>query len=173
MLQLLNLFVDICLLRRGPQHLPASPTLTALLLLAYGSLVAVAERLFGEARFALAWALASMFFVAAATYGLLAFRGLTARFQQTLAALAGCGMLYLVVYLPVVAALDAPNGQDPGAIEGLLVLAWVLLFFWGFAIEGSIYRHALNLSLPGGVLLAVILFAVATGLYELIAGSSG
>ena len=35
MIQLLNIFVDICLLRKGPQHLPRYAVLTGMCLVVY------------------------------------------------------------------------------------------------------------------------------------------
>ncbi|MEM9303830.1 MAG: hypothetical protein AAGE01_17060 [Pseudomonadota bacterium] len=166
MLQLVNLLVDICLLRRGPQHLPARRELTLFLIVAYGALAAAAEAWLGEPSQAFQWSVTSMVMLVGFIYGLLRWRGLLERFDQTVSAVAGCGVVYLLVYLPLSAALATPEGEPTSALAPLLVLVWILVFFWGFIIEGHIYRHALRLPLPGGVLVSVLIFAAANGLYR-------
>ena len=60
MLQLINRFVDICLLRRGPQDLPASPLLTGLCVAIYFALVYAAETVLGKPERALQWSAAAI-----------------------------------------------------------------------------------------------------------------
>lgn len=165
MLQLINRFVDICLLRRGPQDLPASGLLAGSCVAVYALLVYGAEQVLGKPERAFQWSALALVVMLLTVYGLLAARRVRERFSQTLSALAGCGAIYLLIYLPLSAALTSEPGQASG-FAGLLFFAWTVVFFWGFLIEGSIYRHALNLSLPAGVLISVLLFAAITMLYR-------
>ena len=172
MLQLINRFVDICLLRRGPQDLPTSTFLTGLCILAYFGLATGSEVILGKPERALTWGLAAIAIMLAVVYGLLAYRRVPSRFPQTTSALAGCGALYLMIYLPLSAALISEPGQA-SAMSSFLFLTWVVVFFWGFLIEGHIYRHALSISLPAGVLVSTLMFALVTVIYHGIFGAQG
>ena len=164
MLQLINAFVDICLLRRGPQDLPTSTTLTALCLLLYALLVATAEVVTGESERAVPWAAISLGGVILVISALLRLRNVAERTRQTLTALAGCGFLLGLAQLPLFAALPA-EGEPAGALLPLAFLVSLVLFFWSFAVEGHILRHALSVSFPAGVLVSVVLYALFRGLY--------
>ena len=165
MLQLINRFVDICLLRRGPQDLPSSPVLTALCVVAYFGLATGSEVVLGKPERALTWGLAAIAILLTLVYGLLAYRKVASRFPQTASAIAGCGTLYLMVYLPLSAALISETGQG-SPVSSFLFLIWVVVFFWGFIIEGHIYRNALGISLPAGVLVSTLMFALVTVIYH-------
>ncbi len=165
MLKLLNVLVDICLLRRGPQDLPRSQTFALAAVIIYGMVVVYAEQRLGNAERALSWTALSLSLLLGAVYALLSLRGVPERFQQTTLALCGCSVIYLAAYLPVSLALAAPPGAEPSGLMSLLALIWLGLFFWAFIMEGNIYRHALGLSLPAGVLISTLFYAGAMALY--------
>ena len=76
----------------------------------------------------------------------------SARFSQTLTALAGTGVVLGLLGLPLILlATGAQGAGDPAAV---VVLGWLLLLFWSIAVEAHILRHALSTGYGTGLLLA-------------------
>ncbi len=152
--RLLNLFVDICLLRAGPEHLPASMFLlliTALLGLLTGTVVIVAS--FGGVFPALqAQLLDLLLLLGLLRAGLLA-RGLQARFPQSAAALLGSGVVINLLVMP----LQLTIGDDPVSptIEGLAALLYLALLLWSMVVMGNILRHTFDIRLSTGIVLSL------------------
>lgn len=155
--KLLRRYLDICLLRAGPQDLPGSRFLLGLSLAAYfvvgvvlslrnldalaaASLVVVDTALLGGLLFALLWA-----------------RDLLNRFIQTLAALLGTGVVLELVAWPVLAwqqqAMTADTVNTALMVSSLLLWVWL---FWNLMVIGHILRHALSTLLPIGVALGLL-----------------
>ena len=158
---LLRLFIDICLLRAGPQDLPAAPFLVGLTLAGYAfSGLAVLLPAEGGARAVGMVALDSLLLLAFVA-ALLRWRGHPARFRQTASALLGSGALLGLLLLPIIALSQAG--------EGLAQLAsplWLVLFAWSLTVTGHVLRHALQLPFPAGVLLALVYFVLSLSLVQ-------
>ena len=118
MLALVRFFWQLCLLRRGPQDLPASAPLLGLLAV-LNVLIGAAGTLahFGGAPRAFAASLLDALIMAGLVYATLAFAGHRPRLVQVLTAVYGIGVLFGAVFLPL--QLLAGNAQA----LGLLVLA--------------------------------------------------
>lgn len=150
--QLLPL-LEMMRLRSGPQDLPASPGITLLLAALYIISGFVAGGVLNEADYGQRTLVAvGLQFIVAGI--LLNMRGLQSRLLQTVAALAGTGLLF---GLASIAILSWINPQQPQA--GLAV-SYLGLFLWSLAVDGHIYRNALSIKLGTGVLLAVAVFAI-------------
>ena len=164
---LLNTAVELCLLRLGPQQLPASPILlqvSLILNLLVGVLVMMA------AKEGLAEAVAESLFEVALMLGVL-YMGLKSynklrRFNQTASALLISGLLLGLLSLPLVSW----NHRSQSAESSLLLL---LLIFWSILVLGHILRHAFSVPLNVGIAIGVaytlfswnllaLLFPVAT-----------
>ena len=78
--------------------------------------------------------------------------------MRTLTALTGIEVVIGVVGLPVTAWLNAATGSSP--IDGIAVLAFVVLLLWDLAVFGHVLRHALSAPLPMGVVLALIILVL-------------
>lgn len=160
MIGLLTCLRDICLFRAGPQDLPFSPTLALRLSAVLLGLGVVGSWVQGvpAAELPLRLALVLVFLVGP-PWLLLRLRGREPRFVQTLSALAGVGVLYNIVALPLVQAL-AGRGDALGQDPGLALLAWMLLALtlWRVLVAGHIWRHALDLRPGVGAMLALGLF---------------
>jgi len=162
-MRMLQLLLGICLLRSGPQVLPATNKLVGRLVIAYvvtGMLTLAPSANFGEA-------LQAALFDAGLMLGLLylatAWQRRTERFRQAAAALAGTGALLGLLLLPVVAL--SLSGGEAAMLTSLL---WLLLFGWSLAIAGHIIRHTFEIPFPFGVLAAVIYFALSMALVQLL-----
>lgn len=160
--RLLRRFADICLLRAGPQDLPASRFLLGLSAGAYllaGVLISLQNLNVLQA--------ALLVLVDAALLALLLFlvlwiRDRLARLLQTLTAFFGAGALLELVAWPILAwQQHALSGETvtPALLAASLLL-WVWLF-WNLMVIGHILRHALSTLLPVGVALGLLYMFVS------------
>lgn len=165
LLAILSFFVDLCLLRRPPQALPYSPPVLALALLALLVSNLIQALASGERWAASAgYGLLDLSLMLIVVYALLRFAGRTRRFVQTATATAGASaLLGLLLLVPLNLALTATDGSVRMTVAGALVVA---LAFWSLLVQGHIFRHSLEISLPSGVLIALLyrMLAVAVTL---------
>jgi len=154
-----NLFFDICLLRAGPQDLPASNALLGVVLATHvvvGVILGLLSYSFINAIF---YALVSTFIVVALTRIALLLRNYGGRFRQTLSGLAGTDVLLGLVAWPVTAWLyraDAEGGDIGGPFA-----VWLLLVAWSLVVTAHILRHALSVHYAIGFAVAVGYFVVS------------
>ena len=85
-----------------------------------------------------------------------------ARYAQTASALLGTGIVLTRLEIPVLIGLGTlpqkPEQLTPG--QSLSLLLALLFLAWEIAVAGNILRHALELPLRLGVLIAVAFFAI-------------
>ncbi|MEA3642150.1 MAG: hypothetical protein VBE63_19740 [Lamprobacter sp.] len=168
-LVIVNFFIDLALLRRAPQDLPASSALLLLLLVAglgAGLLLGLTAGVgLGNGLLQSLLDLGLMLGTLWAALGLLERRE---RFVQTATALLGVDTLItLIALLPIGLArpLDAESGLL--ALAGLLFL---MLVAWSVLATGHILRHAFDLTLLQGAAIAIgfdlLSFVIVGGLVE-------
>jgi hypothetical protein len=149
--RLLIRFLEICVLRAGPQDLPASYVLLGIATAAYmlaGVLALISA--YGPA-VTFSQAILDGALLGGYTWGLLRLKGRAERFVQTFTALTGTGALLGFVALPFV-----QGAFDAGAGSGSVGIALLVLFFWSIAVIGHVYRHALDLrGIAAGVAAAM------------------
>lgn len=154
MTSLLRVLLDIALWRRGPRDLPADPLLFVAIAGAYlltSALDAFVN--YGSEQMALAACLDLG--LALLLYGLaLALRGRAHRFQQTLAAILGCGVLFAVPTLVLDLALQRPGAKD-NPLTFLVAIAGLTTVVWYVMVVGHVLREALDLRQWQGTALAV------------------
>ncbi len=141
---------QIALLRRGPQVLPAS---TALLypVLAIHWLTGVVLGLTAlQLDMALLSSLAGTLIMVALVHGLLVVHNRQSRVTQTLTALAASEILLALISIPLMAWFDMG-----GSLRDIATVLSLLLFGWKIAITAHIFRHALEVTMGIGFLLAV------------------
>ncbi|MDR2877935.1 MAG: hypothetical protein LBV36_07860 [Chromatiales bacterium] len=154
MIELLRCFLDICLLRKAPQDLPASSFLLGLAA-AFFIIVDVSIALLslplGQA---LALTLVDAVVLAGLLWVLLWIRELLPRYTQTLTALYGACMVMQIVAAPVVLWQWNAVPESIGmALASLLLWIWLL---WNLFVIGHVIRHAASTVLPVGVGLALL-----------------
>lgn len=167
MTQLLRLFFDICLFRRGPQDVPASVWLLRAVLALYLVLGIVLLTLDGGPVWrSVAKALIDLALLGGITWGALSWRRYQARFAQTMTALLGTGVILSVIALPVVRWLylsTTAGGPDP-----LAAMIWFALLLWSLAVMGHVMRHALQGTFALGMLFAVTYLVAQITLLDLL-----
>jgi len=150
--QLLSQLIDIIRFRSGPQDLPASGNILIMAVLASGIISLVGFSGMGITGSAMAQIIIATLFGLLFLRVALQFRGGANRFTQAATAMFGTDALLTMVALP------ATMGLDPGAeTASSLAVFWLLLvLLWTVAVISHIFRHALDLPLPGGILVAVL-----------------
>jgi hypothetical protein len=155
------LVLDLLRLRAGPQDFPSGWTVAIPMIFAYLAVILFSQSRLGDPDAGLRSLLtiSGQFFAVLIMLGL---RGVPERATQTLSALAGSGVVLVVVSYLLVAQAD-PNRNQP-----VLALALLAVFTWSIVIDAHIYRHALSTTMSRGLLVAVMLFAVSYTLIELL-----
>ena len=161
-----------CLLRRAPQDDPLSYTALWWSIAAYALMDLLQASIGSDWPDALGMTILDILVMIAFVWVLLRLMTKSARFAQTLTALAGTGTLVGVVGLPLI--LQAARAQAEGAAAGILVLGWVLILVWSIAVQAHIFRHALSAGYGTGLLVAglhTVLIVVLVGtLFPRVAG---
>jgi hypothetical protein len=150
MLALLRFFIQLAILRRGPQDLPASAVLLVLLAV-LNVLIGTANgvELFGGPRAALGANLLDLFLTMVLLFALLQFKSHVARWQQTACAFFGLGVLAGLIMLFVRSPAEALG------ISGFAMLLDLILAIWLHIALGNVLRHALGVPLLAGVMITL------------------
>ncbi|RFF30618.1 hypothetical protein [Wenzhouxiangella sediminis] len=168
MSEFVSRLVGVMMLKRGPQDLPAGtvPLLAATILYVAATALSLSV---GEGP----GNTAGILLLAVAlplvlTRIVLALRRRPARWIQTVTALFGTSGLLSLLSLPLAAAAQGAGAN--ASPDPILTVASLVLFFWSFAIDGHIWRHALDTSFAAGLAVAVVLFAVSMYVITTLAG---
>lgn len=152
MRKVIEVFWKICLLKLGPQDLPASNFLMLISALAYTLINALGALLVLSPAQAILSAILEVALIGAMTQLLLWIKEQGARFQQTFTAMMGSGAIIVVLALPL-SFIQAQAGEQGAFLPSVMILG---LMFWNLTIVGHILRHAIAAPFFIGVLLAVI-----------------
>jgi hypothetical protein len=158
----LRLFLDIWMLRRGPQDVPYSMQLArGLVLLLLGLqwilliLLEVEEQQLLQLVYSLIWMLG-------APWLLLRLRDRQTRYVQTLTAKCGVGLLYLVLFAPmlmIARSIDTTTPDvSPEPLQIIAVWGVLGLTVWHLIVSGHIWRHALGVPMFLGTMISIALF---------------
>lgn len=168
-MRIFRLVLDIALLQRGPQVLPAASWLTVAALAAYGVVGMVAHQMIVPGMNPAGPVFFDLFLMVGFVLSLLAWRGLPGRAYQTLAALAGTGTFLTLCGLPVIQLLE-PEAQG-GTLASAGAILWLVLMGWSLLVTAHILRHSLTVSLPAGVLLAMFYMMISIFFYGMLFGT--
>jgi hypothetical protein len=159
MREVVRLFVQIALLKRGPQDLPASVFLLVVTVIGYAVVVVVVSSVLPPAN---AWSLPLLvyiLFTLAWYVGMLRLLGRPERTVQTITAVFG---LQAVVAPPMIVSqwLLRRFGQDsdwqlPVTVSGLVLVIWLI------AALSHVVKAALEWSTAASVALVILQFAAA------------
>ena len=142
----------ILLLKAGPQHLPYSLSLCAILTLLYlasGVLVLTTSMSIGQAVANMVLDVAVLFAFSYFCLSLLKYR---ARFVQMVSALAGLGVVCHLLAWPLFMQLQDMQEHEQGVkIAALLML---LLISWQVLVFAHVFRHAMQMSMMRALALS-------------------
>ncbi|PIE41888.1 MAG: hypothetical protein CSA49_01315 [Gammaproteobacteria bacterium] len=157
MKSIVQLFWQICLMRTGPDQVPAAAAFTVFILFIYAALSLFARLVIGE--LPVDYSVVSLVVITAlwalSVYAVLQFKGLASRFQQTFTAALGADVLLTLVTLPlVVVSINLPETSPEAS---LVALSMLVLFVWDVLIKGFIFHKAFNVSPLQGNLFSFML----------------
>ncbi|MCP3660960.1 MAG: hypothetical protein GY696_00450 [Gammaproteobacteria bacterium] len=165
MQKLINMYVDICLLRAKPQDLPGSMFLvwlTAALGMVSGAVVVVTTM--GGVGPALLVSFIDLLLIAVLLRLGLQFTHKIARFEQTLAALFGSAVLINLLTMPIQRMIK----QDPSTsiVGDVGLLFYLALVIWALVIMAHIIRHAFDIRFSAGVMISIGYFLLISFLIQ-------
>ncbi len=152
MYTLFNLFLDICLFRKGPKDVPASAALLKACLLAYGLSGLLVLILSTPVPVALLQVLLDMILLAGLLHLALIVRRHPQRFGQTLSTLTGTGTLMALLALPLMSWLVQQSPDSATELPSVLLL---VLMVWSIAVMAHILRQSFETSIWIGALCAI------------------
>lgn len=161
MYQLVVLFFEIAILRKGPQDVPANPWLLRLVLPLYIGVNVLILQLNSDLWTAVLQMGADFALVCGFSWPLLYFAAKPARFRQTLCALIGTDTVISFFAIPAVASLDSQANT-------LALFAMLALMAWHWAVMGHIFRHALDRPLFFGLGLALLYILISSQVMALL-----
>lgn len=148
---LLTDLMGICVFKKLPKVLADSNVLTLRLMVLYGLSGFFLLSAGATTDVAIIKAFLEALLLASFVYGLLAFFGVLNRFNQTLSALFGTGVIFTAASLPLVYLIEAAQSADKAVgIESIVLL---VVFGWSIAVMVYIVSMATNKSLSMSGLL--------------------
>lgn len=159
-------FLNICLLRRGPELVPTHPLFVGAVLLADVLLSFFVGLQYGHDSSPIQVAtstLVTMAALAAATWFALTMRDVIARYPATITAIFGCDLLFtllVAIAVPLAGGINSPVTMGIAALVGI----------WSIAVNGFILHRAMNVTVFVGIFVA---FCMATLAYILSSAAAG
>ena len=166
MLAIIKPFVQLCLLRIGPQNLPASLVLLGVALLAHTVTGILVSLMLLPGGVAILSGITGTLLISLLTLVLLYIQRLNVRMCQTLTAMAGAIALLDLLGLPVLGWLE--KAHQSGGDRGLPMLCLLLLTGWSLTVQGHILRHALSTRFFLGLVIAVFFFWISWNVMRLL-----
>ena len=157
MLQIVNFFWQLCLLRQSPEGLPSSRFSTGAIFLTYlgialGIVVLTRPE---QPLFTVTGTIAiGLSLQAGVTFLLLQFKGYCHRFNATWSALLGANAIMLLILLPF--NFIILNSDNNGMLMFADSATWVCLGWW-LAIAGYIYHKSVGVSVFQGSVIAFLI----------------
>jgi hypothetical protein len=158
-MKLLEQFIQICLLKKSPADLPASPAvlkLTLLLAFVISTLASLED--YGLTASAVS-SLADMVLMMVTCWVLLSVKGFPERYIQTVMAMAGSGIVINTLALPVVWAYGQFDAS--GQIASIVLMLLVFILIWSLIIISQIFRLSLEIS-AGQATVITLIYATIT-----------
>jgi len=147
-------YIDVCRLKAGPADMPASNKLLKATLLAYFLLGVGISRIDSTWDVSVVGSMADTLFMIAAIGLMLNFKGLSARYQQTLIALAGAGIILDFIGLPLLLWFNQIDKLEQGTSVAMLLL--IALMFWSLMVIAHIFRQALDIKAGSAAMITII-----------------
>jgi len=154
MYDLIKLFFDICLLKKGPQDMPVSNGLLFLLIPIYAGISFLILILSTDVVNAVLQIFVEVTLVLGSTKIILYLASKASRYQQTVSALIATDTIISFFAIPVMATLV---GQE----SALALIVIVLLMLWHWLVSGAIFSQALEQPFAFGLGVAFLYILVA------------
>ena len=152
---LIKTLFDITLLRKGPEDLPGSFVLLAMIIILWlfsGLVGVVLIEAFSEADFLLG--LFSGMIAVLCFASVVVLSGHSARLLQTISAIIGCGSLISIAVVAEYVLLKSFLGEQPAGIIATLIV------FWSVPVKGHIIARAIDRHWYLGIAIAIAVFSL-------------
>lgn len=157
--------IIMLLLKTAPQDLPYSIGLMGRVIFLYVvSGIVVAGQ--NDPSLAFGQTLLNVFIILLFSYVILSALNLKMRFVQTITALIGTGIVFNLLFWPILSFDDIE--QASAFSVQMLSLAILMLISWEILVIAHIFRNALNTKMTQAVILSMALFFVSLTLSQLI-----
>ncbi len=147
-------FLDICLLRKGPQDLPKSTVLLYMCLTLYTVFDVLLTLQARSIEDALLVSLVDVCFLLAVTFFILKQHHHLDRWIQTITALCGTGVILGVFIFPLV--YGSAQNQYETWLQQIIILLFLVMIIWNIAVLAHIVRHAISSSMGIGIMIAIL-----------------
>ena len=147
-------FLEICLLRKGPQDLPKSTELLILSLFMYTLIVVLLTVQSRPLVDALMVSFVDVGFLLLVTFLILKQHKHLDRWHQTMTALFGTGVVLGIFIFPLV--FGGVQNQYEEWLQQIIVLLFLIMVIWNVAVLAHIVRHAISTSAGIGVMIAIL-----------------
>ncbi len=171
LLQLLKLFIDICLFRKGPQDVPVSLWLMYATIAASILVSTLANWLLWKPGQPFGGFLLTLAILLWMVIGLLYWRGKMARLKQTFAALFGTDAVITAISLPITLYPLPQPEQTATGTDLLIAFVQLGVLAWSLLVIAHILRHALELPLHITAVISACWFLAAVMVYGLLSGA--
>ncbi|NQV85550.1 MAG: hypothetical protein HQ492_00535 [Woeseiaceae bacterium] len=154
-LTLFKTLFDIIRLQKGPEAIPHSPVLFALLASAWTAAAAAVTAMIGQLNqsdFAISMLLGIIALVIYAA--VIVFSQKSSRVLQSLTAILGCGVLLECLFVTGYLSLTPILGKDVAGLASFLIL------LWSVPVEGHIIARAIDRHWYVGLLIAIAVFLI-------------
>ena len=160
-------FLDICLLKKGPEDLPKSSVLLFLSLFMYtliDVLLTVQSRPFEHA---LMVSLVDVGFLLGVTSLILRQHQKFDRWHQTMTALFGTGVILSIFIFPLVFFSGVQN-QYEAWLQQIIIILFLIMVVWKVAVLAHIMRHAISTSIGIATMIAVLYILMSSLLITML-----
>jgi hypothetical protein len=164
MMEIVRLFYDILLFKKGPEDVPFSPLLTRVTLAVYALVNFLMMAMSSHWFSAVLEMAVDMVMLIIFTRVVLAWVHKPERYQQTFCALLGTDALITLCAIPATATLLIPAGDIP--VFGFFIVVGLMLWHW--AVIGHILSHALAQHLSFGLGIALLYMMAAYQIMTLL-----
>lgn len=155
----LTAFLNIVLLRTGPDTLPESRLLLSFACIFYLVVNVISILLTEAVDSAFLLLMTDLLLMVAWAFTILIIFEARQRLTQTLTALLGAGAVLQVFILPL--SLGPPVDQQTEGLVLLRALGFLLILLWAVAVYGQIIARAINKGMGAGVLLSTLYFLLS------------
>ncbi len=161
---ILKPFLNLCFLHANPQDLPASQALLVISLILYLMVsVALALPIYGL-NISLTQALLEITMLIAYTWLILVMTSHGERLTQTLSALAGTGVIFGFLALPITYSIYDSASAGVGNVWTLF--AYLMIMGWLLVVYGHVFRNALSSNLFLGMLVSFVYIVLTSVVIE-------
>ncbi|MCC5796367.1 MAG: hypothetical protein JJU48_03480 [Methylophaga sp.] len=153
-MKIIRTLTDICLLRAGPEDLPASPVLFRALLALYFVVGLVVNQLQSKLHDSVLLTGVELILMMVVVAILLHFRRLNTRYQQTISAMAGTGVLFGILAWPLLSVIA--GSETDFDVSPIIMTLLAVLLIWSLLVTAHIFRRALDIGPGQAVIITVV-----------------